>query len=239
MLRVPVATLAAGELRLDERAARYVARVHRCRAGDRVLLFDGARALEAEARIARIEGDAVVCDVEPPRPCAVRAPREVVLLQGLGKGDKVDAVVRDATELGATRVVVVATERTVVRLGDRGAARLERWRRIAGEAARQCGRGDPPFVEGPVAWEAALAGVPEGACKLCFWERAVDPAGPHLLGAAPDRAMALAVGPEGGLSEREVEAAERRGFAPVSLGPSVLRTETVAAAVLGALLVLR
>lgn len=237
MLRVPVSDLFEGDMALDAEASRYVARVHRKKPGDRCLLFDPARAVEAEATVLRVEKERVVCRVDSLRPASVRPAREVTLLQGIGKGDKFDAIVRDATELGATGVVAVESARTIVRLGDKAPARIERWRRIAIEAARQCGRGDAPSIEGPLGFaDAVRAHANEQALKLCFWEKATEPAGPHLRRLAAAQPVVFVVGPEGGLEEAEVEEARNAGFHIVSLGPLVLRTETVAAAVLGALL---
>lgn len=237
MLRVPIDGLSEGEITLDAEAARYLARVHRKKAGDVCLLFDPARALEAEAAILATERGRVVCQVSALRPATRRPSRSVCLLQGLGKGDKLDAVIRDATELSATRIVAIESARTVVKLGERAPARIERWRRIAVEAARQCGRGDAPVVEGPLAWSEAMREQADSdALKLCFWERATEPAGPLLRGLDAERPVVVAIGPEGGIEETEAELAEEAGFHLVSLGPLVLRTETVAAAVLGALL---
>jgi 16S rRNA (uracil1498-N3)-methyltransferase len=239
VLRVPVHHLEAGEMTLDEGASKYVARVRRLRVGDALLLFHPREAREAEATIVEIGRSTVRCRVHEVRAAAVRALRPVTLVQASGKGDKLDAVVRDATELGATRVVVAESARSVVRLDDKGEARMRRLRRIADEAARQCGRGDAPEIVGPLPWsEAIRAETGERALKLCFWERATAPAGHELLGLGPDRPLVVAAGPEGGLDEAEIDTARAAGFAVVSLGPFILRTETVAAAVLGAALVL-
>src|SRR5262249_23530063 len=138
---------------------------------------------------------------------------------------------RDATELGATRVVPVICERSVARPDG---ARAARWRRIAVDAARQCGRGDAPAVEGPVPFVDAVHDAPPDALRLCL-----DPGAERPLGAALEedqgQAVVLAVGPEGGLTPAETAAAGSAGFVLVTLGPLVLRTETVCAAVLGAL----
>jgi 16S rRNA (uracil1498-N3)-methyltransferase len=238
VLRVPVHRLEAGDMTLDEGASRYVARVRRLREGDTLVLFDPREAREAEATVVAIERAGVRCRVREVRPAAVRAARSVTLVQAAGKGDKLDAVVRDATELGATRVVVAESARSVVRLADKREARMSRLRRVADEAARQCGRGDAPELVGPLPWSEALVIETERALKLCFWERATSPAGPELLSLESDRPLVVAAGPEGGLEEAEIEAARGAGFAIVSLGPFILRTETVAAAVLGAVLLL-
>ena len=157
-------------------------------------------------------------------------------IQGLAKGHKCDEIVRDLTELGATRIIVVPTARRVVRLdATRNSERQARWGRIAQEAARQCGRSDPPTVETPTRWTDALTRVPGDAARFCLWEEAAEPLAPALLeGIARGAALAFACGPEGGLEATEAEQARAAGWHLASLGAFTLRTETVAAAVLGA-----
>lgn len=213
------------------------------------MLFDAERAVEAEATVIASARDGVRCQVGEVRDALVRARRATTLVQGIGKGDKLDAIVRDATELGATRIIAAETARSVVKLGDRAEARAKRWRRIAVEAARQCGRGDVPEVAGPAPWDIALRLAAEERPRgddasdrsapmlFCLWERATDPIGPRLASAAPLQPLVFAIGPEGGLDDDEIEIARGLGFAPVSLGPFILRTETVAAAIMGAALV--
>jgi 16S rRNA (uracil1498-N3)-methyltransferase len=237
VLRVPVSELATGEMTLDPEASRYAARVHRARVGDDLLLFDPVRAEEAVATVTAIERARVRCRVGELRAATVRARRSVTLVQGIGKGDKIDAVVRDATELGATRVILAETARGVVKLGGRAEDRMRRLRRIAAEAARQCGRGDVPEVSGPLPFDFALRrGADPIGLSLCLWEEATEPLGPKLRALGGTEPVTFAVGAEGGLTDVEIEAARSAGYAVVSLGPFILRTETVAAAVLGAVL---
>jgi 16S rRNA (uracil1498-N3)-methyltransferase len=223
---------------LDPEASRYVARVHRVREGDALVLFDPVTAREATATVRTIERDGVRCDVGEIRASVLRPRRSTTLIQAIGKGDKLDAVTRDATELGATRIIATETARGIVKLGSRAEERMDRLRRVATEAARQCGRGDVPELLGPLPWDAALrrAADPAGVL-LCLWERATAPIGPVFRALRPEEPLALAVGPEGGLETAEIEAARALGYAVVSLGPFILRTETVASAVLGAALV--
>jgi 16S rRNA (uracil1498-N3)-methyltransferase len=134
--------------------------------------------------------------------------------------------VQKATELGAARIVPFAAERSVVRLDrDRGEERARRWRRIAEEAARQCGRADVPDVAAPLPLDAALATLAPGAVPVVF-----HPGGAPLAAlAAPGPAgVAAVVGPEGGLTGGEVAACERAGALRAGLGPRVLRAETAA-----------
>lgn len=237
MLRVPVEGLKLGELTLDAEASRYLVRVHRKQVGDACLLFDPARALEGEATIIVADRGKVICQVNALREASLCPQRPLTLLQGIGKGERFDAIVRDATELSATAIVAVESARTIVRLKERAPARLERWRRIATEAARQCKRGDVPHIVGPMSFTEAVRDYRDSdALKLCFWEDASDPAGPYLQTLASETPVVLVIGPEGGLDGAEVEEARRSGFHIVSLGPLILRTETVTAAALGAIL---
>lgn len=230
-LRVPIDEIAAGDRALPDEAASYVARVHRLGPGDRLVLFDPERALEADAEIVEAGKRSVVVRTFAPRP-AVRAARSITLIQGVAKGDKMDAIVRDATELGATTIVPALCERSVARPE---AARAARWRRIAVEASRQCGRGDAPVVAAPVTFDEAVRGA-AGDVRLCLDPRAARGLGAALAGLVRGASVVFAVGPEGGFTDGEIEAAEAVGLARVRFGAWVLRTETMCAAVLGAIL---
>lgn len=235
-LRVPFPLTEAGLFPLSAEAATYVTRVHRLAIGDAFLAFDPERAVEADAELVEVTKRGAVARIAVIRAASVRPGRRVTLIQGSCKGDKMDGIVRDATELGVTRIIPAITARSVARPD---AARADRWRRIAVEAARQCGRGDAPILDAPITLADALAsGVAsfEGAA-LCLDPTATTTLGAclHVVAAATN--VTILVGPEGGLDDDELDAAARAGFTRVRLGGLVLRTETVCAAVLGALLV--
>jgi 16S rRNA (uracil1498-N3)-methyltransferase len=236
-LRVPVARIQSGRTILDEDASRYVARVHRLRDGDALVLFDPDQALEADATITSVDRSSVTILVGDARPASLRPHRRVTLLQATCKSDKFDAIVRDATELGASRVVPVFAERSVARPPG---GRTARWRKIAIEAARQCGRGDAPAISSPMDLVDAvpLYASGEGVLGFCLDPAATEPLGPALLDVGPDVELAFVVGPEGGLTGAEIEACVTAGLTRVSLGPLTLRAETVCAAALGAVFVL-
>jgi 16S rRNA (uracil1498-N3)-methyltransferase len=239
-VRAPCAELGPGEHVLPKEVAHYVVRVLRLRAGDAFVAFDGKSAREWDAEILFEDGETVNVRFGASRLAEVRAERPIAWLHGLPKGEKADAIVRDATELGATWIGFAATKRAVTKLeGAKAAARRERWARIAEEAARQCGRGDVPIVGEVTSLEeglrAARASTGE-AEAFCFYEEASEPFGPRLHAAEPTRPFVFVVGPEGGFAAEEAELCAREGFHLVSLGPRILRTETVPAAVLGALL---
>lgn len=232
VIRAPIPRLHTA---LSADAARYLVRVLRLRPGGRFIAFDPDTKTEADAVLV----DDRTITIENVRPASVVAQRELVLVYCLAKGDKVDDVVRDATELGASRVIVARAARSVVKAdAERAQAKRGRWERIAEQAARQCGRGDVPAIEGVLDWEQALG---RASCDARFVldPHASEPLGPLLATSVASHAsVSFAIGPEGGLAPPELAAAQSLGWVPASLGPFVLRTETVAAAVLGAAVIL-
>lgn len=246
-LRAPVRGLSEGSSAASEELVRYVCKVHRLALGQPFVAFDPTCGMEADARLHEGPGErgasrsAHVLEVGPLRASPIVARVPLVVIQAFAKGDKCDAVVRDATELGASAVILTATERTVAKPPpSKMDAREQRFRRIADEAARQSGRGDAPRIAIAPDLASALSEVPPGTAGFVLWEQATTPLGPPLLAAlGAQQPIAFVIGPEGGLSEAEVAAAQVNGFEAVSLGPFILRTETAAAAVLGALRVMQ
>lgn len=237
-VRVPVPRLAEGDHRLGPDVARYLGNVCRLRPGDWFVAFDPARGLEADGEVLDLPAGDLLARISALHAASLVATRDVTWVQAIPKGEKMDGIVRDATELGVTRIVPVETAFTVVKLaGPKREARRQRWERIAQEAARQCGRSDAPVVQGMASWDEGLEAA--GATGFCLYEKASAPLGLPLRKALEgDGALAFVAGSEGGLSEEEVATAVSKGFLVVSLGPFVLRAETVAAATLGALRVL-
>ncbi len=229
-LRVPLRELSEGSRLLDAEASRYVARVHRLGNGDSFVVFDPDERTEADACITHVTAQSVAISVGATRPAAFVADREIRWIHALPKGDKSDAIVADATELGATTIVFVHSARTVVKLDDdRARAKVVRWEKIAREAARQCGRGDVPTIAPVTTWEDALRSAT--GTKVCLYEGAIERLRVSVLA---EGALTFAVGSEGGLDPTEVECARSLGFGVLSLGEFILRTETVCGAVLGA-----
>jgi 16S rRNA (uracil1498-N3)-methyltransferase len=209
---------------------RYLTRVLRLDVGETVVLFDG-KSVEATARIMRIGPRALELKIEERRSVAAIERPHVTVIQALAKGDKLDLVVQKATELGAARIIPVTTARAVARLDAgqvRALSRVARWQKIAREAARQSGRLDVPEVEAVTALQTALSASPKEALKLILWEGARQTTLRTVLPEAPPQQIVVAVGPEGGFTIDEVEAARQVGFTPVGLGPRILRTETAA-----------
>jgi 16S rRNA (uracil1498-N3)-methyltransferase len=219
-VHLPPERFEAGRALLSDEARHYLRDVLRLAPGDEVEVFDG-RGAAWEARVAP-GFDALVLGARRER---ARAAAAVWLLVALAKGEKMDLVVQKATELGVAGLAPFGAERSVVRLdAARGEERASRWRRIAAEAARQCGRADVPEVRAPAPLAEALAALAPGAALF-----ALDPSGAPLAAAAAEAGTCAAVvGPEGGLTRAELARCEEAGARLASLGPRVLRAETAA-----------
>lgn len=236
---------------LTREETQHLAGALRLAAGEEVYVFDGVGreflcVVNEDARRGAWRGGATLDvrgAVEPP--CA-ESPLELTLAVALLKGEKFDLVVQKATELGVARVVPVETARADVRLqrgrGDAGASkRVERWRRIAVEAAKQSGRARVPLVVEPSSLTDLLNGDSTGGTdaknrRLMFIERGgrglVETVG--AWGEKPSRVAAL-IGPEGGWESEEIGRARDTGWEPITLGGRVMRAET-AGVVVAALL---
>ncbi len=202
-----------------QREAHHIARVLRLRPGTRLVVFDGLR--EAEVELTEVGPSGVTARRTGPSSIS-RRPVEIALIQGTPRGAKMDLVVRMGTEIGLSAIHPVLTDRTVV---EPGAGRVDRWRRVAQEAARQCGRGDSPQIHAPARLEEALAALGPVDLFVVPWENEARPIG-EVVAARPFLTAAILIGPEGGLTEGDVAAARAAGGQPVSLGALVLRTET-------------
>jgi 16S rRNA (uracil1498-N3)-methyltransferase len=220
---------------LAEEDHRYLTRVLRLDVGETVVLFDG-KSVEASARITRIGPRALELKIEERRAVTAVARPHVTLIQALAKGDKLDYVVQKATELGVGRLIPVTTARAVARLeAGRSLSRRARWQKIAREAARQSGRLDVPEVEAVTSLSTALSASAKEALKLFLWEGARQTTLRSSLPHEPPQQIVIAIGPEGGFTVAEVEAARAAGFVAVGLGPRILRAETASLAALAIL----
>ena len=214
------------ELRGDE--ARHLTRVLRVEAGQKFEISDNRSAYLAEVVEAR--GPLVVFRVES-EIAAAGAPVAVTLCAALIKFDRFEWIVEKATELGVERIVPVEAARTERGLMEAARKRAERWERIARESSQQSRRTRLPEIAAAARFDDALR--VEAGARLFLEEGTAPP----LLRAVPRPLATAAVllGPEGGWTDREREAASAAGWTAVSLGPQVLRAETAAVAALALL----
>ncbi len=216
-------------------AAHHALRVLRLCAGDEVVLFDGTGG-EWVGRLVEA-GRSLQVELGNHRAIEREAPLKLTLAQALPAADKMDWVVQKAVELGAAAIAPLAARRSVVRLSsERAEKRLLHWRQVMISACEQCGRNRLPSL-------SPLLDLPHYLTQPAVGNETRLLLSPHQglrLSALPRPAagVTLLVGPEGGFTEEEVDAARSAGFQAVALGPRVLRTETAGIAAIAAIMAL-
>jgi 16S rRNA (uracil1498-N3)-methyltransferase len=223
---------AGARLELPETAAHHALRVLRLRAGDALTLFDGSGG-EWSATVASAARGRLAVEIGAWYDIERESPLRVTLVQGVSSGERMDATVQKATELGVATLQPVLGQKSVVKLAaERAAARVAHWRRVAIAACEQCGRNRLPEVLAVLSLDAYCRTAPPGM-RLLLSPDARRPLG--SVAARVEAPVTLAAGPEAGFSPAEEAMLEAVGFIPVALGPRVLRTENAAAAALAAL----
>jgi 16S rRNA (uracil1498-N3)-methyltransferase len=218
---------AGGEYALPDRAARHVAQSLRMRAGDALALFTG-RGGEYAATISRIDRRDVVVEVGRHAAIERESPHAVTLAQSLLAADMMDLVVRKAVELGVARIVPILSARSQAIAFDRASRRALHWRQIAIAACEQCGRNRVPEIADMTPFGAWVDGIDGEACAVLDADAPISLAA-HARQARPH---VVAVGPEGGFTQEELQRASARAAMRVHLGQRVLRAETAAIAAL-------
>ncbi|MND35291.1 Ribosomal RNA small subunit methyltransferase E [compost metagenome] len=214
------APLSLGEHDLPEAQAHYIGRVLRMAAGDAVQLFDGS-GQEYLGQLLEVGKKTVRVQLNETFAGPADSSLKVHLGQGLSRGERMDWAIQKATELGANIITPIVSERCEVRLKDeRADKRLAHWRQVAISACEQCGRSSVPQINPPVLLADWLKACEE-QLKLVL-----HPVAEPLVSHQKPDSLAFLIGPEGGLSEAEVEQAKAAGFQAARLGPRVLRTET-------------
>lgn len=220
---------------LDAEESHHLIRVLRLAEGATVRVLNGAGCW-ADGVIERADKKNTVIRCGPLHTAPEPRPR-VILVQSLIKHHRMELVIQKMVELGCAELIPVLSDRSVVKEKADGAAHhRQRMETIALAALKQSCGYRLPIIHSPARLEEALKNVPQGACT-CYG--ALEPGSRPLrevlrTGAAPPECVALLAGPEGDYSERERALLREAGAAPVSLGPTVLRSETAALYMLGA-----
>lgn len=226
------------DIELPQELAHHALRVLRLESGTDIVLFDGSGG-EYPARL-RSEGKKGYAQTGAHQAAEAELPGEIILVQGLPSGDKMDWVVEKAVELGASRLVPIAARRSVLQLGgERLAKRMRHWERVAQSASEQCGRNRIMAIDEPRSLQAYLAGTELAAQLTLFCHPEAGQTLETVLAAQPASRIALLVGPEGGWSDEEQAAAAASPAQAVTFGSRVLRTETAGLALIAAIAALR
>lgn len=216
---------------LDEKASHHLARVLRASVGDELIIFNGEGG-EYAAVITQMMKKHVQVEIQQFHAREVESPLQIHLAQGIARGEKMDFIVQKAVELGVTHIIPLITERCNVRLdNEREEKRLQHWQSVVISACEQSGRNRTPHISAPqllpnwllqVKTDYRFVLTPHVQTKL-IKENMSHPS------------ITLLIGPEGGLSEQEIQLATTHHFTPLNLGPRVLRTETATVAAVAVL----
>lgn len=223
-----------GLLTLHGENAHHAGRVLRLRPGEAVTLCDG-QGTDYDCTIESVEKDAVACRVQDSHPAGTEPRQRLTLFMALPKGDKMDVIVQKAVELGVREIVPYLSKNCVSR-PDKTEKKVERWQKIAVEAAKQCGRGYLPTVGAVIPLEQAVVQAAQSKTALFFYENERQTGLRDALSAGVGETVSLLIGPEGGFTPEEAGQAVQAGLTSVSLGTRILRCETAPIAALAALL---
>lgn len=225
----------------------HIRNVLRMKAGEQVGIRDGiSRSYICE--LETIGEDEIRAKILTEDTNLSELPAELYLFQGLPKSDKMELIIQKAVELGVHEVIPVATRRAVVKLDrKKEESKLKRWNAIAESAAKQSGRAVVPEVKLPVSYREAMKLSEELDVKLIPYECAdellsgteetpMERTRNRLKTILPGQSIGIMIGPEGGLEKAEVEQSMEAGFAPVTLGKRILRTETAGLCILSVLM---
>lgn len=216
-LAIAPSQLQGQEILLTTQQQHYLGRVLRLREGDRFIAMDG----QGQWWLAVLRG--TQAQILEPLPVQTELPVAITLMLALPKGNGFDDVVRYCTELGVACIAPVLSDRTLLNPSPQ---KLQRWQRIAKEAAEQSERSFVPVILEPVPFTTGLAATTATHRYLCVARSSC----PHLKDAinsvSTTAEILIATGPEGGWTASEVECAQATGFQPVSLGRRILRAVT-------------
>ena len=207
--------------------AHHMINVLRLQLGEEVILCDG-EGTDYKGRVDNIIGKpaAISFTILSSQPSQTEPPFPITLFQGLPKSDKMDWIIEKCIEAGVTKIIPVATARSVAKIKD-ASSKAQRFARIAESAASQSMRGIIPVVFPPISFNAAIAEISDADLCLVAYEDERERSLKSALTSRSPRPVSLWIGPEGGFENSEIAALqEKKDAIPISLGPRILRTET-------------
>jgi 16S rRNA (uracil1498-N3)-methyltransferase len=233
---VPAAQMGQYTVALEGEDARHLAAVMRSKPGDCFIACD-CNGRDVLAKITSVGKENVQAEITEELTAHAEMSWKVTVAQSLPKGDKLEIVIQKGTEAGAAAFQPFLSQRTVVQYDERKEAkRLERWRKIAKEAAEQSHRSVIPPINTVISWNSLLKQFPEYDLILfCYEEEGRSGGGLrdllsqyHVQQTSVSPRVLVVIGPEGGFTPQEAEAASTSGAKLIGLGKRILRTETAA-----------
>lgn len=216
--------------------ATHITKVLRMKSGDQILIFDGT-GYEYTCELLSLNKDKCEAKILSSKFSEQEPKTRVTIYQGIPKSGKMEGIIQKSVELGVHSIVPVAMDRCVSKLeaGKKQDDKINRWNKVAVEAAKQCGRGIIPTVEEPVNFADAIDRMSKSPLSVMPYEILAGSETSNLKTVLSENSateISVIIGPEGGFSESEAALAEKSGIKLVGLGPRILRTETVSSAIL-------
>ena len=217
--------------------ALHISKVLRTEVGEILTLCDGD-GTDFSAKVVTCSKDEVLLDILKSFPCLSEPNISVTLFQGLPKQGKMDYIIEKCTELGISRIVPVETSRSVVKINDKKSEekKLERWRKIASESVKQCGRGKIPEVTDVMNVTEAIEFSKTLDLTIAAYECEKEFSIKSALSTHSPKSVGIFIGPEGGLDDNEIKKFNDANIKTVTLGKRILRTETAGHTVLTAVM---
>ncbi|MHC0035860.1 16S rRNA (uracil(1498)-N(3))-methyltransferase [Pseudoneobacillus sp. C159] len=217
----------------------HINRVMRMTVGDQLICVDPS-GKSAICAIAEITDKKIICHIVEWIDGNSELPIRITIANGLPKGDKLEWIIQKGTELGAHQFVPFTAARSVVKWDEKKAdKKIERWQKIAKEAAEQSHRNQIPIVQTPISLKQLIQTYQDYDCKLIAYEEESRKGEASVLANSlqhlkENQSILVVFGPEGGLENKEIQLLQDHGFIPFGLGPRILRTETAPLALLAA-----
>ncbi|AOY77565.1 16S rRNA (uracil(1498)-N(3))-methyltransferase [Clostridium formicaceticum] len=232
--------LPTNEITIAGEDVKHISKVLRLSEGDLVEVCDGEK-YGYIGKIKRISKQEVLLSIEEQMPLKTEAPIEVILYQSIPKATKMELIIQKTTEMGIKSIVPIITSRTVVQFKDDKdkEKKVERWQKIAMEAAKQSKRGVIPSIHFPLSLKEALQKAQENDLNIIAYEKEASQGIKGLLTSLVTeniKKIGIWIGPEGGFEEEEIDLAKDKTIHSITLGPRILRTETAGFTVLSILM---
>lgn len=215
----------------------HIKNVLRIKPGEEFNVVTKESGLEYRCTIREYADDELICDLLFIKENDTELDANIILFQGLPKADKMELIIQKAVELGASKIVPVAMDRSVVKLDDKKESKkIDRWNGISEAAAKQSKRGFIPEVTPVKSFKEVMEEYHSLDLKLLPYEmadmNAMDKTREIIKSVKPGDSIGIFIGPEGGFSQREIEMARENGWNEITLGHRILRTETAGLVVL-------
>lgn len=224
--------IVSGEVVISGGDAAHISKVLRMTSGETLTLCDG-EGTDFEAEILSATKEEVALKILGERPCPAEPSLKVTLFQGLPKQGKMDYIIEKCTELGISEIVPVACKRSVVSVKeDKQDKKLARWRKIAAESVKQCGRGVIPNVTEVMKLEEAISYAKSLSLVVACYENEEQFSLKEAFSGEKPESVGIFIGPEGGFDEQEIKLFLKENIKTVTLGSRILRTETAGHTVL-------